>query len=452
MVQSPISKTQETLAQLKIAAPLMLAYVVDIMGMIITKAVVGRLGHTELAAVGVAADISFQLAIVSMGFFSVVGVLVAGALGAKRREDVLAALFQGLWLAVAVGITLGVAVWNMPHILRLLGQEETLIRISTPYAHCFAFAMVPFLMFAVLRNFAAAMMRSSAVLVVAVASVAVQYLLNLGLVLGLFGLPRLEVFGSGLALLLTNLLRCALLGLAVIWIIRREKLPLPHGAVAAGVWKPGAFVLLGLPVAGIVALESGLFASASIMSGWLGSIPLASYQMVMGWISLPFVISLGFSEATMVRVSYWMGARQPALARSAGHLGMVIGVGLPLILVLIPLLAPQIIIRVYLDPADSAYAELSAMVGGLLVIGAIFQVFDGLQVIASHALRGLKDAFMPLVIAGTGYWVIGLVASYLLAFPLGWGVQGLWWGIAAGLAFTAILLAVRFELLSRRHG
>ena len=172
--------------------------------------------------------------------------------------------------------------------------------------------------------------------------------------------------------------------------------------------------------------------------------------MTIGWISLPFVISLGFSEATMVRVSYWMGAGKPEAARSAGHLGMAIGVGLPLILLIIPLFMPQLIIVMFLDRTDKAYDEIASLLGHLLLIGAIFQVFDGLQVIASHALRGLKDAFMPLVIAGIGYWAIGLVASYLLAFKFGWGATGLWWGIAIGLAFTATLLAVRFELLSRK--
>lgn len=451
MAGTQISKTAESAAQFKIAAPLMLAYVMDVLGMVITKAVVGRLGHTELAAVGITADISFQLAIISMGFFSVVGVLVAGALGAKRREDVTIALLQGLWLAAAVGSVLGVIVWNMPHILRFLGQREEIIALSAPYAHCFAFAIVPILVFAVLRSFAAAMMRSGAVLIVTTASIAVQYILNRGFVLGEFGFPRWEVFGSGFAMAITALLRCCLLALAVLWIVRTEKLHLPHGAGATDVWRAGAFVKLGLPVAGIVALESGLFAAASIMSGWLGAIPLAAYQMTMGWVSLPFVISLGFSEATMVRVSYWVGARLPAAARSAGHLGMAIGVGIPLVLVVIPLFAPQLITRIFLDPADSAYGEIAALLSNVLAIGALFQVFDGLQAIASHALRGLKDAFMPLVIAGIGYWAIGLVASYVLAFKLGWGPQGLWWGIAAGLAFTATLLALRFELLSRRR-
>jgi multidrug resistance protein, MATE family len=146
-----------------------------------------------------------------------------------------------------------------------------------------------------------------------------------------------------------------------------------------------------------------------------------------------------------------MGAKRAPSARTAGNLGMAIGVGIPLLLMIIPLAYPQLISRVFLDQNDPAYAQVSALLGSLLIIGAVFQVFDGLQALASHALRGLRDATMPLVIAGIGYWVIGLTASYILAFPLGWGAHGLWWGVAIGLAFTGVLLAYRFERLASRQ-
>ena len=129
---------------------------------------------------------------------------------------------------------------------------------------------------------------------------------------------------------------------------------------------------------------------------------------------------------------------------------MLIGVAIPLALVAVPLGMPDLVINAFLDPQDEGYSEIANLVGKLLLIGAIFQVFDGLQAIASHALRGLRDGSMPLVIAAIGYWPIGFAAAYYLAFTMGWGAVGLWWGIAAGLAFTGIVLAWRFEALARR--
>ena len=119
-------------------------------------------------------------------------------------------------------------------------------------------------------------------------------------------------------------------------------------------------------------------------------------------------------------------------------------------LVAIPVFVPDLVMRIFLKASDPDYAEIAALVSVLLVIAAIFQVFDGLQAIASHALRGLKDAVMPLVIAGIGYWIIGFGAAYVLGFPLGLRAPGLWAGLAIGLIFTGSLLAWRFEVLAKR--
>jgi MATE family multidrug resistance protein len=113
-------------------------------------------------------------------------------------------------------------------------------------------------------------------------------------------------------------------------------------------------------------------------------------------------------------------------------------------------LAPEFVTRVFLEPSDPKYPEILTLVATLLIIAAVFQVFDGLQVLASHVLRGLKDATVPLVIATIGYWVIGLGSGYVFGFVWRWGAPGLWWGLSIGLAFTATLLAWRFERLARR--
>jgi MATE family multidrug resistance protein len=340
-------------------------------------------------------------------------------------------------------------VLNLGPVLRLAGQDAEVIRISGPYYTAFAFAMLPIIWFGVLRSFAAAMMRTGFVMTITVATVVLNYLLMQGLVHGSFGLPRLGIAGAGIAWAISMWFKCLSLAAYTFWLVRREKLPLEKGSIG-GPRAYGPLVRLGLPVAGIVALESGLFAATALLSGTMGAVELASFQMVMGWIAIPFVISLGISEAAMVRVAFFVGADDPAAARQAGNLGMLVGVAIPLLLVLIPVFAPGFVARIFLDPSDPNYAEIAALVAVLLVIAAIFQVFDGLQVIASHVLRGLRDAAVPLAIAGVGYWIVGLGGGYLLAFRMGWGAPGLWWGLAIGLAFTASLLAWRFELLARR--
>ena len=449
MTRKP-SPGAEASALLKIALPLVFAYLADVLMVVSTKIIIGKLGYFELAAAGVSADIGFQLAIIVKGLFSVVGVFASEAYGASRKNEALVALLRALVLAAAFGIALTAITLNLGPILALGGQDPQIIDTARPFFTAFAWSMIPSTFFGVFRSFVSALNRTGFVMFITVSAVFLNYGLMQGLVHGSFGLPRMGLAGAGLAWSLSIWYMCGSLAVYTAWLVRREKLSL-HGQP----WLNGSrsfapILVLGLPIAGIVALESGLFAAVSLLSGMLGAKALAAYQMMMGWISIPFVISLGLAEAAMVRVSFWMGAKNPAAARQSGNLGMVIGVAVPLALVAIPLAAPWIITRAFLSADDIGYAEIAALVAQLLVIAAIFQVFDGLQAIASHALRGLRDASMPLLIAGIGYWIIGLGGSYLLAFTIGWGVIGLWWGLALGLIFTGTVLAWRFEILARR--
>lgn len=440
----------EVKALIVIALPLIFAYLADVMMIITAKMVVGRLGAIDLAAAGISTDLSYQLCIILMGFFSVVGVLVSEARGALDRERIVPELVRGLILAGVLGLVVTIVVLNLGHVLRALGQQPQVIDLAGPYYTGFAFAMLPIVWFGVLRSFAAAMMKTGFVLAVTVVTVILNYFLMQGLVHGSFGFARMGIAGAGFAWAVSMWFKFLCLAVYTTFLIRQRRLPLFSGTIG-GPRAYGPLVKLGLPVAGIVAMESGLFATTSLLSGIMGTAELASYQVVMGWIAIPFVISLGISEAAMVRVAYFVGARDPAAARQAGNLGMLVGVGVPLLLVVVPILAPGLISRIFLDPTDPNYAKIAGLVTTLLLIAAVFQVFDGLQAIASHALRGLKDAVVPLIIAGIGYWLIGLGTGYVFGFRLGWGAPGLWGGVAIGLIFTGTLLAWRFELLAKRQ-
>ena len=444
------SRLLEVKALIVIALPLIFAYLADVLMIVTAKMVVGRLGATELAAVGISTDLSYQMCIILMGLFSVVGVLVSEARGALNRERIVPELVRSMILAGLLGLIVTVVVLNLGSVMRALGQQSQVIELAGPYYTGFAFAMLPIVWFGVLRSFAAAMMKTGFVLAVTVVTVILNYILMQGLVHGSFGFAKMGIAGAGFAWAVSMWFKFLCLAVYTYIIVRRNRLPLHQGTIG-GPRAYGPLVRLGLPVAGIVAMESGLFAATSLLSGVMGTVELASYQIVMGWIAIPFVISLGISEAAMVRVAYFVGARDAAAARQAGNLGMVVGVGVPLLLVVVPLLAPGLISRIFLDPSDPDYAKIGSLVAGLLVIAAVFQVFDGLQAIASHALRGLKDAVVPLVIAGVGYWLVGLGSGYVFGFHFGWGALGLWGGVAIGLAFTGTLLAWRFEVLAKRQ-
>ena len=438
----------EASALLHIALPLIAAYIAEFAMFLTTKMVVGRLGYRELAAVGLAGDLTFEVLVILMGLLSVVGVLVAQAEGAGRKLEGGNAARQGFLVATGIGIAATLLVWNLPPLLHLMGQDPEVVALAVPYLRVIAGSVLPMLWFSVLRTFVSALARTRAVMVITVAAVGLNYLLTLGLVHGDFGMPALGVAGAAWA---TNIVSWLMLACLLLYTYRTEalrgyglfrarlRLDLP---VCREVFR------LGVPVAGLVVLEAGLFMTVSVLSGVLGAETLAAYQVLMGWVGIPFVIALGLAEATMIRVAYGVGRDSRAAARQAGLLGMGMGIGILGALVVIPLGVPDLITLVFLEPEDPGFAEVSALTAHLLVIAAVFQVFDGLQAVAARALRGIKDTVAPLWIAAFGYWVMGIGGGCFLAFPLGLGATGLWLGLAAGLIVTGSLLARRFVRLT----
>jgi len=182
-----------------------------------------------------------------------------------------------------------------------------------------------------------------------------------------------------------------------------------------------------------------------ILMGLLGADALGAHQLVLNVASVTFMVPLGLGQAATVRVAFQLGLGAPAAARRAGYVAVALGASFMVTMALLLLLMPRTIASAYVSLDDPANRGLIAIAVQLLVIAALFQIFDGVQVIAVGALRGYRDTAVPMLIAAIGYWAIGFAASWLLAFPLGLGAVGLWWGLALGLAVVAISLILRLR-------
>jgi MATE family multidrug resistance protein len=205
---------------------------------------------------------------------------------------------------------------------------------------------------------------------------------------------------------------------------------------------------LGLPIGGIMGVEVGVFLAAGILIGLLGTAALGAHQLVLNCAGISFMVPLGLGQAATVRVAYELGAGRALAARRAGVAALALGIGFMSGTAVVLWTVPDAIIAVYIDIADPANRATVEIARRLLVIAALFQVFDGMQTIAAGALRGHKDTMVPMLLAGFGYWGAGFGGGWLLAFPLGYGAIGLWWGLALGLAVVAILLTLRLHLLA----
>ena len=435
---------------MRIALPLSAAYLAEFAMFVTTKVVVGKIGYYELAAVGIAGNLSFEVLVILMGLLSIVGVLCAQAEGAGEKKQAGLAVQQGIFVSLLLGTPSMILVWHLNIILEWTDQDPRVLKLVVPYLHGLSACVLPILFFAVFRNFVSALARPQAVMVITTVAVLVNYFLTLWLVHGGWGIPSLGLFGAGLATSIVSWL----MFLALLWHVYQTTALRGYGIFAER-WKLDITIckeimVLGLPVAGLVFLEAGMFSAASILSGIISAETLAAYEIVMSWAGIPFVIAMGIAEATMVRVAYGAGRNRLDTARQSGILGMLIGVLILVVMMIIPLGFAAYIIDIFISPSDPGFTVVSLLSIEFLTIAAIFQVFDGLQAIAARALRGVKDSVAPLWIAGFGYWILGIGGGSWLAFWMDFGGAGLWWGLAMGLTATSLLLAYRFNQLSKR--
>ena len=370
-----------------IAGPLMAAYLAEFAMDLTAKAIVGKLGYQELAAIGLATDVAMDVVVILAGLLSVVGVLVAQAEGAGRKEDAGIAARQGFIVASILSVVATLVVWNLDSVLALTGQDPRVIAIMEPYVQPLSIQMLPMMWFFVLRTFVAALAKTGAVMVITVVAVGLNFVLCKGLVEGVFGLPEMGVAGAGWAKTIVSIFMLISLFVYAYRTPVFRGYGLFRGKLRIDIAVCTEILRLGIPVAGIVILEAALFIGVSIFSGVLGPIELATYQVIIGWVGIAFMLSHGLAEAGMVRVAHAAGRGSMPSSRQAGFMAMGMGVVLLITLSAVPLNFPEPLVRFFLDPSDPGFQPVLELTTRLLLLAAFFQIFDGLQVIASLALR-----------------------------------------------------------------
>jgi MATE family multidrug resistance protein len=398
---------------------------------------VGPLGAVPLAAAGLGSAIHFMGVVFSVGVIIGLGPVASQAFGARDLRLCRRALVQGLWVALAISIPVGWMNYEGATLARWLGQPPEVSTLAGEYMRALAWGVPPFFAFTAGRQYLESMGRPLAPMVVTFIGLGTNILANQVLIHGIDGrIPALGVVGAGHA---TTLVRWAMLGcLGAYVMVHPELRPFHH----ARPWFDSALlqriVRIGLPIGGQFALEVGCFSFAAIMMGWLGAAELASHQVTINIASTTFMVALGVSIAGSVRVGQHIGARRRGAMRRATLATYILAVGFMSMCALLFLAMPRALIGLY-----TSEPEILALGTRLLLVAAAFQVFDGAQVAGMSVLRGAADTRAPMIIAGIGYWGMGVPAGYALAFPGAQGPVGVWIGLSLGLACVAILLAYR---------
>jgi multidrug resistance protein, MATE family len=432
---------------LKLAVPLALTQLGQIAMMTTDLAFIGRLGDGAVAAAALAHTIFFVSFTVGMGLVSAVSPLAAQAYGARNPHRVRRSLRVGLWAAFLISLPVVALPFRGEQILLALGQSPVGARLAQQYLFGLAWSILPGLWFLSIRGFMSAINRPEPILWITLAAIPANALLVYLLLYGEWGLPRLELFGAGLA---TSIINFAMF-LAGLWFAARRR-PFRKYHVLGHIWRIDwplmrQLVILGAPISIAFLLEYGLFGAAGLLMGLIGTTALAAHQIALQIAAILFMVPFGIGMAATVRVGHAVGRRDAPAIRRAGFIATCLGIGFMSVMTLVVILERFAIAQIFLGEATDAAAELTAT---LLLVGATFFIADGIQTIAAGSLRGMNDTRVPLVFATISYWLIGFPFACGLGFWTPLGAVGVWIGLSCGTFVYAALLLLRFRLLASR--
>jgi len=399
------------------------------------NAFIGRVGTVPLAAAAFTHSIFGLFYLVSIGLLLPVAVLTARDHGAGNEAGCAAWLRHGKIMALTVGLAafgLLVAVSTQLH---RFGQPAEVVAVMKPFFLLIAASLIPVIYFQVQRQFLDALGRPWVGTSIMLVDIALNALLNWVFVWGHLGAPALGLTGSGLATLLA---RWIAVGIIALWLRRTAPV---SGATPPWEWdRIREMLAIGVPAAGCLLFEAGAFGTSALMLGWLGATALAAHQIALSCAALTFMFPLGLSNAASIRISRARGEGRNELVRPIGFGAL----GFSSVIMLV-FAAVFITCGAWLARGFTADGAVIALTAQLLSVAALFQLFDGGQVVGSGILRGLTDVKVPTVITFIAYWLVSLPVAYLLAFRFGYGAVGIWMGLASGLFCAALLLNWRFH-------
>ena len=425
---------------LKLALPLVLTQAGQMSVHLIDNAMVGHYGTAELAAASFANNIFIVLMLFGTGLFMGITPLIGHARGARNDSLAAVILKSGFTLSAVLIPALTLIAWSLVWIMPAMGQTDEVVRLAIPYYKTLVVALVPFLLFSLLKQVGEGLGNTFAAMVATIGSNLLNVFLNYILIFGKFGFPELGLLGAGYATIISRAVMSLMLFAGLLAPRSTRRYFALMRTVQASVVETARIARIGMPIAVQLVLEVSAFSASAIMMGWMGNVPLASHQIAIGLSAFTFMIANGVAMATTIRVSFRLGARDfkslERVSYSAVHLVLVF-MGLCSI--------GFLIFRNQLPFIFTTDPDVIAQAASLLALAALFQIFDGLQVVCLGILRGLADVKIPMFIAGFSYGLVGLSVSYICAFTLKLGPEGIWVGFVAGLISAGSLLAMRIR-------
>src|SRR5690554_1714375 len=421
---------------------------------LVDNIMVGQLGSAELAAVSLGNSFMFVAMSLGIGFSTAITPLVAEADGEGNREKGKSSFKHGLFLCIVLGIALFALVMFSKPLMYVMKQPPEVVDLAMPYLTLVAVSLIPMIVFQAFKQFSDGMSMTRYPMYATIVANLVNIVLNYIFIFGKFGAPELGVVGAAIGTLASRIVMVLYL-----WFLLSRQEKSRFFVVKIKLFNLSKKMLkklfdLGFPSALQMLFEVGIFTAAVWLSGILCKNPQASNQIALNLASMTFMVSMGFSVTAMIRVGNQKGLKHyRELRRVAISIFLLTSV-LSLIFALIFIVFNQDLPKLFLDYDNQLLFadnfEVVKLASQLLIIAAIFQFTDSLQVVALGALRGMQDVKVPMFLTLIAYWVIGFPISYYLSMHTSLESMGIWIGLLAGLTASGIMLFTRFNYLSRK--
>ncbi len=431
---------KELVATLKLSIPIIITNMAQIALGLIDSAMVGAIDYKQLAASSLAINAIGIPQIICIGLTMAISPLVAIARG---KQDAVAAsriLYNGVWLCTLSTLVVAIICASGSNLLTMLGQDPEVAELAIPYFQIYAWSLIPMIFFLSIKQFSDALEMTKTGMVLALATLPVNALLNWIFIYGNWGAPRLELYGAGLATMLTRIL----VAIIIVIIIFYHPTYRRYMAARRQAWhlkmqSQRELLSIGIPSGMQYAMEAGAFAVSGIMVGWLGATAQAAHQIALNIASFSFMAALGLSLGGSIRVSHAFGRNDKPLMRKIGISTMYGGIAYGIFSLIY-----FVLLRNYLPLMFTQEPAVISMAASLLFLAAIFQISDSTQAIGVGLLRGIRDVKVPTLLVAIAYWVIGIPVGYYLSFNMEMGASGIWLGLVIGLTASSILCNWRF--------
>lgn len=446
--------TKEFKYNWQLAAPVMLGMLGHTFVSFVDNIMVGQLGTAQLAAVSLGNSFMFIAMSLGIGFSTAITPLVAEADASGNFKAGKSAFKHGLFLCTVLGVLLFLLVFFAKPLMYLMKQPVEVVELAIPYLNFVALSLIPLIVFQGFKQFSDGLSMTRYPMYATILANVINVLLNYLLIFGKFGFPELGIVGAAYGTLVSRVIM-----LWHLWYLLQRK-----EQSKAFVTHIKFFVLdklmlrkiinLGAPSAMQMFFEVAIFTAAIWLSGLLGKNPQAANQIALNLSSMTFMVAMGLSVASMIRVGNQKGLKQYFELRRIAFSLFLLGTIFAIVFALIFLIFHDYLPRIYVDFDDavnfSDNMEVISIASQLLLAAAIFQISDSIQVVVLGALRGLQDVRFPTLITFVSYWMIGFPISWFLGKEDAYGSFGIWLGLLAGLTSASILLFVRFNYLTKK--